>query len=73
MSPVNCRDAGHRDKPGHSQLLISKLSTKLQTPLGMVAHTVNSPHSAGWGRWIAEFKASLFYRVRSRTSGQLHR
>jgi hypothetical protein len=31
-------------------------------------HHTHSQHSGGRGRWISEFKASLVYRVSSRTA-----
>jgi hypothetical protein len=34
----------------------------------MVAHAFNHPNLGGRGRWISEFKASLVYRVSSRTA-----
>jgi hypothetical protein len=30
---------------------------------GVVAHAFKSQHWGGRGRWISEFKASLFYKV----------
>jgi hypothetical protein len=34
----------------------------------VVAHTFNPSNSGGRGRWISEFKASLVYKVSSRTA-----
>jgi hypothetical protein len=34
----------------------------------MVVHAFNPQHLGGRGRWISEFKASLVYRVSSRTA-----
>ena len=40
----------------------------------MVAHTFNpTKHLGGRDRWISEFKASLVYRVSSRTAKAIQR
>ena len=40
---------------------------------GVVAHTFESQHLRGRGRWISEFEASMVYRVSSRTARAIQR
>jgi hypothetical protein len=40
---------------------------------GVVPHAFKSQHSEGRGRWISEFKASLVYKVSSRTARAIQR
>jgi hypothetical protein len=40
---------------------------------GMVAHFFNPSTRRGRGRWISEFKASLVYKVSSRTARAIKR
>jgi hypothetical protein len=46
---------------------------QMRWKLGVVAHGFNPQHSGGRGRRISEFKASLLYKVSSRTAMAVQR
>jgi hypothetical protein len=46
---------------------------KVSSLAGRGGARLQSQHSGGRGRWISEFKASLVYKVRSRTARAIQR
>jgi hypothetical protein len=61
-------DHSNRKKTKVVFIFLKLCCLKVVKPPGVVAHAFSPSTRGGRGRWISEFKASLVYKVSSRTA-----